>query len=472
MAQTGEQKQFTLIGRAIRKLGQPLSGLVDRLWARWMSPSGDHNKDWIDDADWARIQQKPVRARGLLYAMLMIVLALIVWASLAYIDEVARGQGKVIPSSQTQIVQSFDGGVVQEILVSEGQVVDKGDVLMRIDPTRFLSSLRENQAQYLSLRAKAARLKALVNESALDIPAEVLEVEPALAINEQTLYKSNLEQLQQQTSQAQAQLTQREEELNEIEARLTQVRRAFELSSRELAVTRPLLGSGAISEVEVIRLERDVANAEGELNQARAQRERVIAAIAEANNKLQQVVLAARNEWREELSEALAKLSTLSESSAGLADRVKYADIRAPVRGTVQRLFINTEGGVVQPGSEVLEMTPLDDQLLIEAKIPPKDIAFLSPGQEAMVKFTAYDFTVYGGLQGELEHISADTITDEDDQTYYLVRVRTREANFDEAHPIIPGMTAQVDILTGKKTILSYLLKPILRAKQNALTER
>ncbi|UTF61351.1 HlyD family type I secretion periplasmic adaptor subunit [Gilvimarinus sp. DA14] len=472
MAQTREQKQFNFVGRALRKLGQPLSGLVDRLWARWMSPSGDHGKDWIDDADWARIQQAPVRARGLLYAMLFIVIALIVWASMAYIDEVARGQGKVIPSSQTQIVQSFDGGVVQEILVDEGQVVEKGDVLMRIDPTRFLSSLRENQAQYLSLRAKAARLKALVSGAPLEIPAEVMDTEPALADNENTLYQSNLEQLYQQTSQAEAQLNQRKEELNEIEARLTQVERAFELSSQELAVTRPLLGSGAISEVEVLRLERDVANAEGELNQARAQRERVLAAIAEARNKLEQVTLSAKNEWREELSEALAKLSTLSESSAGLADRVKYADIRAPVRGTVQRLFINTEGGVVQPGSEVLEMTPLDDQLLIEAKIPPKDIAFLRPGQEAMVKFTAYDFTVYGGLEGQLEHISADTITDEDDQTYYLVRVRTREASFDEALPIIPGMTAQVDILTGKKTILSYLLKPILRAKQNALTER
>ncbi|MCP8899138.1 HlyD family type I secretion periplasmic adaptor subunit [Gilvimarinus xylanilyticus] len=472
MSATSEQKRFNFIGRSIRRLGQPFSRLVDRVWAKWMSPTGDHSNDWIEDADWAQVQQAPVRARGLLYGMLLVIVALIVWAAFAEIDEVARGQGKVIPSRQTQIVQSFDGGVVQEILVEEGQVVEEGAVLMRIDSTRFLSSLRENQAQYLSLRAKSARLNALVSGEPLKIPQEVLEAEPALVENEQTLFQSNLEELQQQLSQAQAQLAQRQQELREIEARLVQFERDYELSSRELEVTRPLLGSGAISEVEIIRLERDVANTQGEINQARAQRERILAAISEAENKIQQVTLAAKNEWRVELSEVLAKLSTLSETSTGLADKLKYADIRAPVRGTVQRLFINTEGGVVQPGSEVLEMTPLDDQLLIEAKIPPKDIAFLRPGQEAMVKFTAYDFTVYGGLDGELEHISADTITDEDDQTYYLVRVRTKEAGFDQALPIIPGMTAQVDILTGKKTILSYLLKPILRAKQNALTER
>lgn len=472
MAQTSEQKRFKTIGRIITRMGQPLNRLVDRMWARWMSPTSEHSKDWVDDADWARVQQAPVRARGLLYGMLLIIIVLLIWAAIAPIDEVARGQGKVIPSSQTQIVQSYDGGVVQKILVHEGQIVEKGDLLMQIDPTRFISTFRENRAQYLSLLARSSRLKAQLSGEPLSIPVAVIEAEEGIAANEQTLYTSNLQELEQQLSQAQAQLTQRREELNEIDARLVQATRAFELSTQELSVTRPLLGSGAISEVEILRLERDVANAEGEMKQARAQRERVLASITEAQDKLREVELSAQNEWRVELSETLAKLSSLSESSLGLADRVKYADIKAPVRGTVQRLFINTEGGVVQPGSEVIEMTPLDDQLLIEAKIPPKDIAFLRPGQPAMVKFTAYDFTVYGGLDGELEHISADTITDEDDQTYYLVRVRTRESGFDQALPIIPGMTAQVDILTGKKTVLSYLLKPILRAKQNALTER
>ncbi|WP_041523843.1 HlyD family type I secretion periplasmic adaptor subunit [Gilvimarinus agarilyticus] len=472
MSQTREQKHFSRIGRWITRLGQPFGKLVDKVWNRWMSPSQSHSKDWVEDADWARIQQAPLRARGLLYSMLLIVAALVVWAGFAQIDEVARGQGKVIPSSHTQIVQSFDGGVVEEILVKEGQVVEQGALLMRIDPTRFISTFRENQAQYAALQARAARLQALVEDSPLEIPEAVSESEPRVVANETVLYQSNLNELEQKLSQARQQLTQRREELNEVEARLIQASRAYELSSQELQVTRPLLGSGAISEVEILRLERDASNAKGEMDQATAQKARIQSAILEAQNKLQEVRLVAKNEWRSQLSETLGKLSSLSETSTGLADRVKYADIRAPVRGTVQRLFINTEGGVVQPGSEVLEMTPLDDQLLIEAKIPPKDIAFLRPGQPAMVKLTAYDFTVYGGLSGDLEHISADTITDEQDQTYYLVRVRTRESGFDQALPIIPGMTAQVDIITGKKTVLAYLLKPILRAKQNALTER
>ncbi|MDO6571498.1 MULTISPECIES: HlyD family type I secretion periplasmic adaptor subunit [unclassified Gilvimarinus] len=470
---TREEQRFGRVGKAIDKMSRPLSRYVDKLWHRWIAPSAGVSQDWLEDADWAKVQQEPVRARGLLYVMLLVILALITWASFAELDEVARGEGTVIPSKQTQIVQSYDGGVVQKILVREGEVVDQGALLMQIDPTRYISSYRENRVQYLSLLARAARLEALAKGESLVIPSAVSEQEPALADNETTLYYSNLEELKQQVSRAEQQLLQREEELQEVNAKLKQVTRAAELSSQELKVTKPLLGSGAISEVEILRLERDLANAEGERDQAIAQRERIMSAIIEAQNKIEEVTLAAQNEWRSQLSETLASLSSLSETGLGLADRVKYADIRAPVHGTVQRLFINTEGGVVQPGSEVVEMTPLDDQLLIEAKISPKDIAFVRPGQKAMVKFTAYDFTVYGGLSGELEHISADTITDkENDQTYYLVRVRTERAGFDKAMPIIPGMTAQIDIITGKKTVMSYLLKPILRAKQNALTER
>lgn len=469
---TSEQKSFYSLGRFLTLLGKPFTWLIHFLWGRWLLPSSAQSQDWVDDADWAKIQQEPLRSRTLLYGIFAVVILLITWAGFASIDEVARGQGKVIPSRHTQIIQSFDGGVVQEILVEEGQIVEKGTLLLRIDPTRFISSYRENRAQYLSLQAKAARLQSLTSDSVFELPESIHTEAPKVAQNEQTLYVSNLNELEQQLAIANQQLTQRQEELNEIIARLTQATRAFELASRELKVTRPLLGSGAISEVEILRLERDVSNAKGEREQAVAQQARTTSAVAEAESKLKEVDLIAKNQWRAELSETLAHLSTLTESSLGLADRVKYAEIYAPVRGTVHQLFVNTIGGVVQPGREVLEMTPLDDQLLIEVKIPPKDIAFLRPGQEAMVKLTAYDFTIYGGLHGVLEHIGTDTITDEKDETYYLVRIRTNDEGFDRSLPIIPGMTAQVDILTGKKTILSYLLKPILRAKQNALTER
>lgn len=467
-----ERKGFEGIGRGLNRMGGVAGGTIDRFYERWFATDEHLSEDWAENADWARMQAVPMRARTLLYGLAITILVLLIWAAFAELDEVSRGEGKVIPSSQLQVIQSFDGGVVEEILASEGQIVEKGALLMRIDPTRFLSSLRENRAQLLSLQAKAARLEALVQDKTLELPESLVEQSPGIADNELTLFNNNKNELRQQVSIADQQLSQRQEELREVEARLEQATRAYELASEELELTRPLLGSGAISEVEVLRLERDVSNADGERRQAIATRGRIRASIVEAQNKRQEVELNVKNGWREELSETLSKLATLSESSTGLEDKLKFTEIRAPVRGTIQRLFVNTIGGVVQPGNPVLELIPLDDQLLVEAKISPKDIAFLRPGQEAKVKFTAYDFAIYGGLEGVLEHISPDTITDERDETYYIVRVRTTKSGFDEDLTIIPGMTTQVDILTGNKTVLAYLLKPILRAKQNALSER
>ena len=472
MTVSRDKMWFERIGRWLDKLGLPATRYIDKAYARWLDPLHEQPKDWVTDSDWAKLQQEPVRARALLRVIALIIFLLIVWAAFAQLDEVARGEGKVSPSSQLQIIQSFDGGVVQEVLVREGQVVEKGDLLLRIDPTRFIATFRENRAEYLSLQARAARLQALTSNTALVFADDLLADAPDIVNHERSLYESNRKELDEQLSIARSQLDQRSEELNEVRAKLTQVTRALELSTQELNVTKPLLASGAISEVEILRLEGDVSNARGEREQALSQESRLVLAVQESEGKLRETELLASNKWRNELSEVLSKIASLSETSTGLADKIKYAEIRSPVRGTVQRVFTNTVGGVVQPGHEVIEMVPLDDQLLIEAKVSPKDIAFLHPGQEAIVKFTAYDFVVYGGLKGKVEHISPDTITDEKERTFYIVRVRTERAGFDPSLPIMPGMMTQVDILTGKKTVLAYLLKPVLRAQQNAMTER
>jgi adhesin transport system membrane fusion protein len=464
--------RFENLGRWLDKFGVPASKIIDRAYMRWLDPLHGQAKDWVTDSDWARLQQEPIKARLLVRTMASIVLLLLVWAAFAPLDEVARGEGKVVPSSQLQVIQSFDGGVVQDVLVREGQVVDKGDLLLRIDPTRFISTFRENRAEYLSLQMRAARLQALTANSEFTLPDELLNEAPDIAAHERNLYESNRKELAEQLSIAQSQLDQRSEELNEVRAKLTQASRALELATQELNVTKPLLASGAISEVEILRLEGELANAKGARAQAIAQEARLLLAIEEAKGKRRETELQASNKWRGELSEVLGKIASLTESSTGLADKIKYAEIRSPVRGTVQRVFTNTVGGVVQPGREVIEMVPLDDDLLVEAKVSPKDIAFLHPGQDAIVKFTAYDFVVYGGLRGKVEHISPDTVTDEKDRTFYIVRVRTERAGFDPSLPIMPGMMTQVDILTGKKTVLAYLLKPVLRAQQNAMTER
>ncbi|HWV15408.1 MAG TPA: HlyD family type I secretion periplasmic adaptor subunit [Cellvibrio sp.] len=474
MKQVKERAQyyFQKLGEWLEKIGEPTSAFIDKIYQRWLAPIKEQTHDWIDDADWAQVQQEPLRAKALLHGIAIVLLILLIWSAFAKIDEVSRGEGKVIPAQQLQVIQSFDGGVVEEILVREGQEVHKGDLLLRIDSTRFVSTFRENRAEYFSLQARASRLRALTSSTPFELPADIIKLAPDIAEHETQLYKSNRKELDEQLYISASQLQQRQQELREVRAKLVQVTSALELANHELTVTKPLLASGAVSEVEILKLEGAVSNAQGARQQTLAQEQRLRSAVEEAEGKLREVELTESNKWRIELSETLAKLSSLTETSTGLADKIKLAEIRAPVHGTVQRLYTNTVGGVVQPGHDVVEIIPLDDELLIEAKVSPKDIAFLHPGQPAIVKFTAYDFSVYGGLTGTLEHISADTMKDEKENVYYLVRVKTDRSGFDTSLPIIPGMTTQVDILTGKKTVLSYILKPVLRAKQNALTER
>lgn len=448
------------------------SPIVDRLFRRWVPDKTEEDLDWVSDAEWARLQQEPVRARAVLVTIGLVLAALLLWAAFAEVDEVTRGTGKVIPSRQLQVIQAVDGGIVSEILVREGQVVEAGQLLLKIDPTRFVSSLRENRAEYLSLRAKAARLRAIAEGSALVMPSEVEQEVPQIAMQERSLFESRRMELDAQVGIARQQLAQRNQELVEVKARRDQAAQGYDLTLQELNATKPLVGSGAVSEVEVLRLQRDVGRFKGERDQAAAQIVRIQAAIAESTRKIQEVELNFRNQARIELADVTGRLGTLTESSTALSDRVKHSNVKSPVKGTVKRLLVNTVGGVVQPGNEIIEIVPLEDALLLEANISPRDIAFLRPGQEAMVRFTAYDFTIYGGLDAVVDQIGADTITDEEGNAFYVIRVRTLESSLGENLPIIPGMVAEVDIMTGKKTVLSYLMKPILRAKAHALSER
>ncbi len=469
------EKEKTLEQRSFEKISTltalpTAANLLERFFSRWLTPA--QQSDWVVDAEWARIQQEPLRARALLYTILIAFVVLIIWAAFAPLDEVARGDGKVIPSQQLQVMQSLDGGIVEAIFVREGQIVEAGDPLLRIDPTRFIANFRESRAQFFALTAEVARLRALTTNNELVFPDELLSEAPYIVLQEQQLYETSKAELAAQQAAIRNQMTQRQEELREIQAAEVQFRTTLELTTRELNVTKPLLASGAVSDVDIIRLERDVANLTGELRRSQANIARAQAAISEANNKLRETELTMLNRWQSQLAESRAKLESLTEAEAGLADKVKQTEIRSPVRGTVQRLYFNTLGGVITPGRDVLEIIPLDDQLIIEARIPPKDIAFIRPGQTAMIKFTAYDFAVYGGLSAEVQHISADTITDEHENTFYLVRLKTHDIGFNDELLIIPGMTTQVDIITGKKTVLEYLLKPVLRATSQAMTER
>lgn len=429
--------------------------LLEPLFARFAPPP----RDWLGNADWALREQEFRRARALLYGIAITTLLLLIWSAFAKLDEVTRGDGKVIPSLHLQVIQSVDGGVVQAVFVREGQTVKKGQLLVRIDPTRFVANFREGSVKADALKAKADRLTAQVNGTSYAPSLTGVGAEQATVLaEEQRLYASSLGELQ-------AQVTGAQQELNEARARQAQAERAYAMSSRELEVTRPLLKSGAVSDMDILRLERDQSNADGERKQAQAK-------AAQASARIHEVTLDAHNRWRTELTDTLAQLGSLNEGISGLADKVKYSEIRSPVDGTVQRIMFNTIGGVVQPGNTVAEVVPTNDRLVVEARIAPKDIAFLRPGLPAVIKFNAYDFSIYGGMHATVQQISPDTVTNDRGETFYVVRATTDASGFHGGLPIIPGMTLQLDILTGKKTVLSYLLKPVLRARATALTER
>ncbi len=476
-------KRLIRAGQVVLLVLEPIRIAIEPLTKRIFGPDAQQMpagrtgfRNFEQEADVVMSRDKTHRAQKIVRAAVVVLLMMIVWASLAHVEEVTRGDGKVIPSKQLQVVQSLDGGIVTEILVREGEVVEAGQRLLKIDETRASSGVRESAAQGFALQARQARLRAIAEGAAFKPPAvrDNNQEEMRTVEEERRLYEMRMSELRTMLAINEQQLQQRQQELSEMRSRKASAEKQAEFGQQELAKTKPLLATGAVSEVDILRLERDVSRARGEAEQAGAQIARVQAAIGEAQRKIQETELTFRNDARKELSEVMGKLNALNEGAVALADRVEKAQVKSPVRGRVQRLLANTVGGVVQPGKDIVEIVPLDDNLVLEAKVQPKDIAFIHPGQDATVKFTAYDFSIYGGLAAKVENISHDTIVDERGNAFYLVRVRTTQSQFNDnaKMPIIPGMTAEVDVLTGKKTVMSYLLKPILKGKAYALRER
>jgi len=411
----------------------------------------------------------------ILITTLLFVISAVAWASLAKIDEITRGEGKVIPSGKVQVVQNLEGGILTELLVKEGEIVERDQPLLRLDDIRFSSTYRETRTRYLALLARSARLKAEANNTALEIPAVITREDPALGTNERALFDSRASELASNRSTLQQQETQTRQELAELKARKRKLARSYSLLKQELAMSEPLAADGAISEVEILRLKRSVNEMLGELEASRLAIPRLEAASAEVDSKINDLEFSFRTKARGELSEVEAELAAVGETLRSQEDRVSRTLVRSPVRGTVKQVLVTTVGGVIQPGMDLVEIVPLEGGLLVEAHVRPADIAFLRPDQDAKVKLTAYDYAIYGGLPAKLEHISADTIVDESGESFFLIRVRTERDHLGtDKQPlkIIPGMTAMVDILTGEKTVLDYLLKPVLRARERALTER
>ncbi len=439
-----------------------------------------------DDLGFARdvtaALNEPVRRTAALMVLTVAALlaCFLIWASFAEVEEVTRGDGRVVPSSRTQIVQSLEGGIIEDILVRQGERVSEGQVLVIIDDTGFASSLGELEARELSLRARIARLEheAALEEtgSEIEFPADIYDTDPLVVDSESKLYYARQGSLDNKIALLGERQRQRELELVEARTRLTAAEERLGIAQEEIDLKRPLADSGIVPRTELLALDREATELRGEIEALNATIPRLEAGIREAERETEDQLLLFRQNAQAELNETLVELSVVEESLLGATDRVVRTDLRAPVDGVINTLHVNTVGGVVQPGEPIVTLVPVDDSLLVEARIRPQDIAFIHLNQPATVKLSAYNFSVYGGLSGFVDNISPDTVYDEATrETYYVVNIKTEQnalRNGSEVLPILPGMVATADILTGQKSVLEYLLTPINRAREEALRER
>ena len=415
------------------------------------------------------------RRRGHRFAGLLTVLTLAfvgimgVWAHYAVLDEVTRGEGRVVPSSKVQIIQNLEGGILAEILVREGDIVQADDILVRIDNSAAQANFRDLQSQYYSLQATVERLDAEQQGRDMKISDELRTNAPVAVADQESLFDFRRRQMEAQISVLQSQASQRSQEIAEMESRSKQLRRSLELAREEKAITEPLVRNGVMPRVDLIRIERQLSDLKGEIDTIGLSIPRLRSAVKEAEQRIEEVQLSAKSEITNELNRARAELKSVRETLFAGRDRVTRTEVRSPVHGTIKEIKHTTVGGVIRPGEDILEIVPLDDSLLIEARIRPTDIAFLRPSQQAIIKVAAYDFSIYGGLKAKVEHISADTIRDDKGDSFYRVYLRTEKNTLTHQGnelPIIHGRST-----TGEVSAAD-LLKPILRARERALRER
>jgi len=422
----------------------------------------------------AMIESSPKKIRMVIIFWAISLTLLITWMAFANIDEIARGSGEVIPRGENQLIQNLEGGIIEEILTHEGATVKVGEILLKIENQKSRSSYENNQISSRSLEAKILRLKAEAANKKLIISKEIKEKMPLLIANEVSLYNSNKQRLNAQKKIVKQQLYQKEQEYKESRKRLELLREDLRLINQEIAIIEPLVKKGIKPQYDFLKLKREKNSIVKEVEGVKLSLPRLRSMISEARERVSSITYENQIKAKEELNEVLAKFQSTLNNDETLLDQVDRTVVRSPINAIVQKLFVHTVGGVIRPGADLVELVPTDKSLLIEVKIKPADIAFIYIGQMAKVKFSAYDFSIFGSLDGKVESISADSIKDEKDVTYFKVRIKTEKSYLQrntKELKIMPGMTVDVDIITGKKTVLDYILKPILKTKQYSFSE-
>ncbi len=423
----------------------------------------------------AVLEKTPSKISTVLKVWVFAILLAIIWASFAEIDEITRGDGKVIPYGNNQVIQNLEGGIVEAILVKEGQMVEKGQVILKINNAKSVSTSRTNEMKFQELQAKRLRLYAEANQLPFKtVATNDPELKTQMELAHQ-LYNSNKLEFQAKDRAIVAQIEQRKQEYTEAKAKIKALQKSLEFVQEEISMTAPMVQEGVKSRVDFLKLKREANDIEKDIEAAQLSLPRLLSAITEYRNKREENKRLVINNAKKELNEVTAEISRLQTQQVALTDQVARTMVKSPVEGIVQKLFVNTVGGVIKPGDDLVEIVPTSKKLYLEVKIKPSDIAFIHPGAKAKVKISAYDYAIHGGLMGEVVSISPDTITDKKDNTFYIIHIIT-EKNYlgTKKHPlkIIPGMTVNVDIITGKKTVMQYILKPIIKSKQYVFSER
>lgn len=431
--------------------------------------------EFMNSLSSAILEQSPSKIGKVLKIWLFTLFIFVLWGSFSNIDEITRGSGKVIPYGQNQIIQNLEGGIVESILIEEGQVVKAGQVILKISNAKSTSTSQTNSMKYNELFAKQLRLNAEANDKKFTyVPTEDTQLQESIRLAKM-LYDSNRLEENAKDEAIVKQIEQRKQEYKEAQARINSLKRSLDFVSEEISMTAPMVQEGVKSKVDFLKLKREANGIENDIEASSLSLPRLQFAIDEYKSKRAESRQLFINKAKKELNEVTAEIQRLQTQQIELSDKVDRTMVRSPVDGIVQKLFLHTVGGVIKPGADLVEIVPTDKRLYLEIQIKPSDIAFIHPGAAAQVKISAYDFSIHGGLTGKVVNISPDTITDNEGDTYYIIHIETTKNHLGtKKHPlkIIPGMTASSDIVTGQKTVMQYLLKPILKSKQYVFSER
>jgi adhesin transport system membrane fusion protein len=431
--------------------------------------------EFMNSLSAAVIQKAPTKMRYVLYFWIVAIILFITWSDFAYIDEISRGSGEIIPSGENQIVQNLEGGIIEEILVQEGDIVHKGQILLKIDNQKSKSSYSSNEIKADALEAKIMRLKAEAYGKNFKVPKNTYDRLRQFIDNEKSLYLTDKKQLNSKINALKEKLSQKQQELSEAKSHMKHLKTSLSMINKEIKMTKPMVAKGVRSRIDFLKLQREANEVEDKYSSTKKSIPRLKSAIKEVQSNIKETTLLFQADAKLKLNDATTECQTYKGASTALEDQVVRTIVKSPMKGIVKKLYVNTVGGVIKPGEDIMEIVPSDETLLVSVQIKPKDIAFIYVCQKSIVKFTAYDFAIYGGLDGEVVLISPDSTKDEKGNVFYEVRIKTDKNHIDrhgKKLKIIPGMTVSADIITGQKTVLDYILKPILKTKQYTFTER